>query len=165
MLDLQDLPSLPWLRAMKWFDDGDPSIVEALILSGEPIQIEVRKFLADIVSGRRKPPTMGKARKVLNVDHKERLRQMARVIAAHGDNAPQQFKKWLKDDAIREVVELSGASIGTVEQAWKAVWKPRANLTRKNRAFLQAVKTARERRDNLQKLHALRRKNDPFSGG
>ena len=103
MLDLQDLPSLPWLRAMKWFDDGDPSIVEALILSGEPIQIEVRKFLADIVTGRRKPPNIGKARKVLNVDHKERLRLRAVVIASLGQDASLQLKKSLKDQVIGEV--------------------------------------------------------------
>ena len=165
MLDLQDLPSLPWLRAMKWFDDGDPSIVEALILSGEPIQIEVRKFLADIVSGRRKPPTMGKARKVLNVDHKELLRNRARVIVALGQDAPQQLIKALKQEVIGEVVELSGASLGTVEQAWKGAWQRWARLARGNKRFLLAVKTARERRDYLQELHALRRKNDPFSGG
>lgn len=165
MLDLQDLPSLPWLRAMNWFDDGDPSIVEALILSGEPIQIEVRKFLADIVTGKRKPPTMGKARKVLNADHKELLRKRAMVIVTVRKVASQQLLKAWKQQAIDEVVERSGASRGTVEQAWKVAWQPWARRARSNQRFLLAAKTERERRDGLEKLRELRRKNDPFSGG
>ena len=84
---------------------------------------------------------------------------------ALGQDAPQQLIKALKQEVIDEVVELSGASRGTVEQAWKGAWQRWARLARGNQGFLLAVNTARESRDNLQTLRELRRKNDPFSGG
>lgn len=82
MISLDDLAIPPeWARAEDWFNEGDPSLLAELVIKGEAIPAPMRKFVADIVTGKRRPPTVGKARKVLNADHKYHLRVRAQLCA------------------------------------------------------------------------------------
>lgn len=163
MIDLDDFPSLEWWRAMQWFDDGDPSVVAKLILSGEPMSLHVREFVADIATGKRKPPSLGKARKVLTFDHRERLRTCAMLIRSMGNDVELSgLRASIKVKAIAQVVALSGASKGTVNQAWKVANSRWVKLDRKNKAFLNNVKQSQIRQSELNKLRELGQQNDPF---
>lgn len=165
MISLDDL-AIPteWARAEDWFNDGDPTVLAELITKGEPIPVPMRKFVADIVTGKRRPPTVGKARKVLNADHKYRLGVRAQLLAMAGDIMTRSEKHKLMEAAVVEVVALSGVSVGTVRQAWKKANSPHAQRTRKNKALMLAWKAKRDSCERIEKLRELSKKNDPFNG-
>ena len=153
MIDLNDFPSAKWNRAIAFFDDGDPSKVAELLLSDEPQSLHVRQFLAKVVTGERKPPVVGKARRVLTVDH---LTMLGAYVTNHRLFDPTSYmaelegddleaaKWWLatgalnfKKGGIARVAALSGASVGTVKQAWKRANSRWVALARKNKAFMR----------------------------
>jgi hypothetical protein len=162
MISLADFPSLEWRRAMRWFDDGDPSIVAELVLKGEPMSLQVRQFVADIATGKRKPPATGKARKILNFDHKEVLRQSAQLIQLFGGALTTMEKQNIKSRAIENVIALSGVSNGTAQQAWKEANTTWAKLAKKNKAFIRTAEANQAKQKDLQRLRGLGLKNDPF---
>ena len=137
MIDLNDFPSAKWNRAIAFFDDGDPSKVAELLLSDEPQSLHVRRFLATVATGERKPPVVGKARRVLTIDHRDYLKAVATSIQAIGKALTAQEKEGYKAYAIERVAELSGASVGTVKQAWKHANSRWVALARKNKAFMR----------------------------
>lgn len=138
LIDLNDFPSAEWNRAIEFFNDGDPSKVAELLLSDEPQSLHVRQFLAKVVMGELKPPVVGKARRVLTVDHRDHLKVVATNIRIMGDALTAKEKEAYKADAIAQVVALSGASAGTVNQAWKKANARWAALAKRNKAFLRA---------------------------
>ena len=168
MIDLNDFPSAKWNRAIAFFDDGDPSKVAELLLSDEPQSLHVRQFLAKVVTGERKPPVVGKARRVLTVDHLTmlgayvthiRLFDPTSYMAEFEGDDLEAAKWWLatgapnfKKRGIARVAELSGASVYTVRDAWKKLAAPMARIRRKNKEFLRLIK-----------LRNLAQKNDPFN--
>ena len=154
MIDLNDFPSAEWNRAIAFFDDGDPSKVAELLLSGEPQSLHVRQFLAKVVTGERKPPMVGKARRVLTIDHLRMLGQYVSIFRlvdptsfmAELEGEELEAAKWwlatgrrnLKNEGIARVAALSGASVGTVRQAWKKLAAPMERIKRRNKAFERA---------------------------
>lgn len=163
MISLDDLAIGPeWERAEAWFNDGDPSVLAELIIRGGAIPTPLRAFVADIVTGKRRPPTVGKARKVLNADHKNCLEERAQFIASAANFLTPQEKNYYREDAIAEVVALSGVSVGTVIQAWKKAMSPHAQRARKNKALMLAWKEKRDSSKHIEKLRELGLKNDPF---
>jgi hypothetical protein len=156
MLDLNDFPTPAWRRAIAFFDDGDPSKVAELLLSGEPQHLHVRQFLAKVVTGERKPPVVGKARRLLTIDYKDYLKMVATNIQCMGKAWTAQEKEGYKADAILRVAALSGASVVTVKQAWKQANSRWVALARKNKAFIRPQRASTTRVYRNGKLYTPR---------
>ena len=154
-LDLADIPTREWWRAMEFFNDGDPSVIAQLLIKGEAMPLHVRIFIADIVTGKRLPPKAGKARKLLNYDHKERLKAAAGLLRELRSELSKQVLDDLKNTLLRQVVTLSGALPSTVNQEFKKANSKWLLIDKNNRRF-------RLDRDRKKTIRALSLKNDPF---
>lgn len=163
MLDINDMPGPEWWRAIQWFNDGDPAVMAELVLEGKPMPLMVREFLAEVVIGKRTPGRADKARKLLNTDHKERLRRYASTIHTFYREAPPALRRAIKEQVIAEVVQLSGAAPGTVQQAWKAINARWAQLDRRNHKLLRKLKADRDAQVNRRRTRELSLRNDPFA--
>jgi hypothetical protein len=156
MIDLDNMASREWWRAMQFFDDGDPSILSALIVEGEPMTLEVRRYVAEIVSGARACPTQGKATKLLNHDHIARLNGLASTLFSMKDSPySKTVQRDLKATILRQVARDSGATPASVAQTFKRINSKWVSIERSN-------KTVSAKRIRLKKLRTLSLTNDPF---